>query len=265
MSKSIKKTTKTKKQRKTKRILVNKLPENFKIDNLEVEQSFRAQLPTASNKPDSWYVKFKDSSERALIKGPTTEEKVMDQLLIDDIKPCFGMERVDMKFVGDYLVCKDWGHGNYKVMEHKGVQIVDKKKTGAPMLRQWLEANKSTRHKCYPSLINILLFRYIFGVTDTHYNNILYIEAKDICLSVDEETILDWKRLTKNYPDCLFSKVPKKELFDELKKFIFDNKDKIDNKLIKWIKLLKGISCGNSEDINNALKKVIEQNKNFIF
>ena len=182
MSKSIKKATKTKKQRKTKRILVNKLPENFKIDNLEVEQSFRAQLPTSLAKPDSWYVKFRDSNERALIKGPVIEEKVTDQLLIDGIKSCFGMERVGMKFVDEYLVCKDWGHGNYRVIEHKRVQVVDKNKTGAPMLRQWLEANKSKRYKCYPSLINILLFRYIFGVTDTHYNNILYVEDKDVCL-----------------------------------------------------------------------------------
>ncbi len=232
-----------KKNKKAKINIPDKLASDFMIKDYNIVNSYRAQLP-CGRKPDTWYCTMKhvvtDKEFSVVIKGPVINacKHFSDQLFADKMKKMFGLKGVGMKVVGDYLICKDWGHGGpYDTIEHRGVQVVDKTKSGVPMLRTWINDHPDSLGHYY-SLVSILMFRYIFGVTDTHLNNILYIERMDTCISLDEETLFYYKRKEKDFPDCLFSKVPKKEVYEKLKKFLKNSGKRMITILIQWNKLI---------------------------
>jgi len=168
--------------------------------------------------------------------------------LIDNLKPLFGIAEIgEMQIVKSgeliYIVANDCGHGMpYEVIKYTStlgeLTIVDKTKTGAQMLRTYFEHNKLTDSEMW-DLTKIGLFRWIFGVSDTHANNILMLEkssGEKCLLSVDESQM--FVRKVKSHPDSLmnylFTIIPKKHICDYYKPFLEANMSKVKNTLETW-------------------------------
>lgn len=217
-----------------------------KIGEWEMTQEVRAQTP-CGGKPSTFYAIASKGEEqkKVLIKGPMSPETVGTQRILDTLKPLFPpVKPIGMVFVQEngewFMISDDHGTGvPYPTIKHRSglgeLVVVDKTQSGAQMLRTWIEKHSLTEEQMM-QLLYILLFRWIFGVSDTHNNNILYIESGQYLLSVDETNWLVRETKGKGLLDHLYAPRPPKKFKEEFGEFLEEGstKEKVVDVLGKW-------------------------------
>lgn len=192
------------------------------------------QMPTG-RKPCSWIVSFAGSSTR-WIKYPVEYSSVEFPIYLDCVKERFGLESVDLRWVGSsssrssggVLVGRDVGHGgNYPMVLHrtpvKSCMVLDRSRTGAVLLTA-LGPGDFQRDALVIRVLLVFCFRYIFCVSDTHFNNVLILRRGDALdgrvVSVDEMELNPG-----SFPDppargelldVVFTKRPRQEILEVL-------------------------------------------------
>lgn len=218
------------------------------IYGVQVVVSQMAQTP-CGRKPTSWYIRL-SNNETYWIKG-CSELSSSTPIYLDTIKPMFGLISVGMQWSENQLVCIDFGHGapydqiTHKVKKGPTVKhytIVDKTKTGVPMVRTAVDKlieQGTFDDNIKRQITHNLLFRALFWISDTHLNNLLFVENKRQILSVDEMTVSRKIRDDiKELSDALFSrgKRPKKQVLELFKQYWSkpDTKEHFKTVLERW-------------------------------
>lgn len=185
-----------------------------KVEMLDHSKYVRAQLPCGT-KPGTWVgggMFIKEIFER----DSMARIYAAYQIFVDKMKPRYGLIPSDLKVCstaeGSLLIGKDFGQlhdGVYETQPHK-------KHKGVHVLCDSRAANKVSDTGFatdeIPAIVHILLFRAIFGCSDSHLNNILRTPDNRL-ISVDEMC------KAKYHPDlekpgwqALFAKRPRKEI-----------------------------------------------------
>jgi N-glycosidase YbiA len=176
-------------KKKLKSILFDstKIKFDYNIDDIIFD---KVQTQTRSRKPPSYFATLKIpeyNEEKIFIKGPL-KSSADDQCRVDSVKEQFDIFKIGCNIFelndGDFLILKDHGIGvpNYN-LDDKG--NVDTMTSGAPMLIRWYKKNEINDHLAN-HLVLVLLFRFIFGISDTNPRNLLVIRDGYNILSVDE-------------------------------------------------------------------------------
>lgn len=184
------------------------------FSNLNIIQL--AKVPCGS-KPPSFFVQ--QQNQWYWFKECTQKASEIP-LRMDQLKKEYGLHSVDLTWETDgirgYLKCpvNISSCDQLPTREHLGMTIVDLAQTdlGEPLSFLQDQMDWSIH---YQELFNILVFRYLYDISDTNFSNIIYQQGK--ILSIDEMCIQS--RHADNWIKCLFSGAPKKSTMDQLIKY----------------------------------------------
>lgn len=155
------------------------------LEETAVTYQQMAQIPTGF-KPPSWYIGLEDGS-KLWIKG-CAEVAATIPVYLDKIKPHLKLCSTGLRWTEGWLTSTDMGQGGpypTVIMGFKRFEIVDRTRTGAPVLSMAWEKVSWT-----PDLLlevsKILLFRAIYHISNTDFHHILWREQNNTVISIDE-------------------------------------------------------------------------------
>lgn len=181
-----------------------------------------------TGKPSTFYGDY--NGVTYFFKGPLRNlDSVGDQLWLDSIKDNFDIKKMNCKLYDDD---KDILYDDTNIKFSESLYLRCDKFNGISIVKYKDKINLNDK-QLY-SYTKILLFRYLFGVSDTNNTNIMIY--KNRCYSVDEMTLFHSKIDIKSLRD-LWSHNPGKDFILQIEQYMKENEDILD-----YLEYMKDVS-----------------------
>lgn len=215
-------------------------------------------------KPATWIVKTANNRVMWMKEMKKKSQSILP-VYFDTIKPYFGLVNCHLRYSDGYLIgqcMSDESKFPYATMQHMGLTLIRKDLCGlVPIKPDLSNLNEQQRDE----LLQVLVFRRMFNLSDSNFRNIMLCEATGRVVSMDEMGVKTWKE--GPLIDMLFAQRPNKLTKAGLTSHIKAmRKNGHLSTMVKLLKLglvkVKGVVrpsvVNNGDEVNDNLQRLVK-------